>query len=35
MLADRVLQVREEAAREEVEGQDDTYWMSPDDDAQY
>lgn len=28
MLADRVLQVREEAAREEVEGQDDTYWMS-------
>ena len=33
--ADRVLQVREEAAREEVEGQDDTYWMSPDDDAQY
>ncbi len=35
MLADRVLQVREEAAREEVEWQDDTYWMSPDDDAQY
>ena len=35
MLADRVLQVREEAAREEVEGQDDRYWMSPDDDAQY
>ena len=35
MLADRVLQVREEAAREEVEGQDDTYWMSPDDEAQY
>lgn len=35
MLADRVLQVREEAAREEVEGQDGTYWMSPDDDAQY
>ena len=35
MLADRVLQVREEAAREEVEGQDATYWMSPDDDAQY
>ncbi|WP_404979473.1 GTPase HflX [Comamonas sp.] len=35
MLADRVLQVREEAAREEVGGQDDPCRMSPDDDAQY
>ncbi len=35
LLADRVLQVREEAAREEVEGQDHASWMSPDSDAQY
>ena len=34
MLADRVLLVREEAASEEVKGQDDTYWITPDDDAQ-
>ncbi|MEG0938426.1 MAG: GTPase HflX [Comamonas sp.] len=35
MLADRVLQVREEAASEEVEARGDTSWMSPDDDAQH
>lgn len=35
MLADRVLLVREEAASEEVQAQDDTYWMTPDDDAQH
>ena len=35
MLADRVLQVREEAAGEEVEARGDTSWMSPDDDAQH
>lgn len=35
MLADRVLLVREEAASEEVKGQDDTYWITPDDDAQH
>ena len=35
LLADRVLQVREEAAREAVEGQDHASWMSPDSDAQY
>ena len=35
MLADRVLQVREEAASEEVEARGDTAWMSPDDDAQH
>nr|WP_233209932.1 GTPase HflX [Comamonas sp. 26] len=35
MLTDRVLQVREEAASEEVEARGDTSWMSPDDDAQH
>lgn len=35
MLAGRVLQVREEAASEEVEARGDTSWMSPDDDAQH
>ncbi|MBI1623529.1 GTPase HflX [Comamonas suwonensis] len=35
MLADRVLQVREEAASEEVEARGDTSWMSSDDDAQH
>ena len=35
MLADRVLQVREEAASEEVEARGDTSWMSRDDDAQH
>lgn len=35
MLADRVLLVREEAASEEVKGQDDKYWIAPDDDAQH
>ncbi len=35
MLADRVLQVREEAASEEVEARGDTSLMSPDDDAQH
>ncbi|MDR0215043.1 MAG: GTPase HflX [Comamonas sp.] len=35
LLADRVLQVRQEAEREEQQGADDSYWMSPDDEAQY
>ena len=35
LLADRVLQARQEVEREEQKGADDTYWMSPDDEAQY
>ena len=35
LLADRVLQARQEVEREEQKGADDSYWMSPDDEAQY
>ena len=35
LLADRVLQARQEVEREEQKGADDSYWMSQDDEAQY
>ena len=35
MLADRVLQAREEVANDDHQQPDDSSWMTPDDEAQY